>query len=155
MTVDVDTAIFEDLFSIWEGAVELGWQKATRCKCLNVETKQASPSCTECYGSGVVYGEPVTTKALFRSQDRYVSRRMQGELAHGDAQLTTPLTVKPVYIDAKVRDRFTVTQASGDLETGRVFYPSAQPVPFIFTNIQRAWRTSVQAAEQQDRVIPQ
>lgn len=154
MAVDIDTSIFEQLFSS-EGGVELNWQKSVRCACLNRETKQANPNCIECYGSGVVFSKPILIKGLFRSQDRYVSRRMQGELAHGDAQLTTPLNVKPEYVDAKVRDRFMVTQATGDLETGRVFYPAAQPVPFIFNNVQRAWRTSVQALEQQDRVIPQ
>ena|ERR1700686_1634121 len=151
---DLDTSIFADIFT-GEGAVELGWEAASRCECLNVETKQGNPNCRECYGTGVTFGPSQAVRGLFRSQDRYVSRRMTGELAHGDAQLTTPLDVKPGYTDAKVRDRFTVTQAMGDVETGRVFYPAAQPKPFIFNGSQRAWRTSVQALEQQDRVVAQ
>jgi hypothetical protein len=150
---DVDTAIFEDLFMIWEGAVALSWEVASRCSCYSEDSKQPDWGCSICGGMGVIFTEPVTTKGLFRSQDRFLSFRREGEIIHGEAQLTTPLGVRPGYIDRRVRDRFTTLEAVGDFEEGRIFYPAAQARPFIFANVQRAWRVALQAASEDQRLV--
>jgi hypothetical protein len=101
----------------------------------------------------VIFAPPTTIQGLFRSQDRWLSFRREGELEHGEAQLTTPLGVRPGYIDRRVRDRFVTLEAVGDFTEGRVFYPAAQAKPFIFNNVQRAWRVSLQAASEADRLV--
>lgn len=150
---DVDTGIFEELFSTWEGAVELTWEAATRCTCETPDSKQPLWGCPQCKGTGVIYAAPTRIKGLFRSQDRWLSFRREGELDHGEVQLTTPLSVKPGYVDRRVRDRFTTVAAVGDLAEGRVFLPSAPSSPFIFANVQRAWRVTVQALDEDQRLV--
>jgi hypothetical protein len=153
MTVDLDTAIFEDLFS-WEGAVALSWEVATRCTCYSDDSKQPEWGHVACGGSGVIFAAPITIYGLFRGQDRWLNFRRQGELEHGESQLTTPLDVRPGYTDRRVRDRFTAPEVVGDAAEGRVFYPAAQAKPFLFANVQRAWRVSLQAASENDRLVP-
>lgn len=152
MTADLDTAIFEGVFTA-EGAVGLSWEVASRCPCYTDDSKQPEWGCPKCSGIGVIFTPPVTIQGLFRSQDRWLSFRRQGELDHGEAQLTTPLDVRPGYTDRRVRDRLTTLQAVGDAAEGRVFYPSAPAKPFIFANVQRAWRVSLQAASENDRLV--
>lgn len=150
---DVDTAIFEELFENWEGAVALTWEVASRCTCYTQDSKQPTWGHEPCNGTGVIYTPPVTVQGLFRSQDRWLSFRREGELDHGEAQLTLPLDVKPGYIDRRVRDRFTTLEAVGDAAEGRVFLPSAPAKPFIFNNVQRAWRVTVQALDETQRLV--
>ena len=150
--VDVDTALFEEIFSA-EGVSELAWEEASECGCYSQDSHQPEVTCPLCGGTGVTYAPAKIIRALFRDQSRYLSFRAQGEYAHGDATLTTPLSVKPGYISRRVRDRFTVVVATGDTPEGRVFFPAAQAAPFLFTNIQRAWRVSLQAADETDRLI--
>ncbi len=151
-SIDLDTAIFEELFS-WEGAVALSWEVASPCPNESKDSKQPQWGCPECGGTGVIYAAPVTIYGLFRSQDRWLSFRREGELEHGEAQLSTPLSVRPGYVDRRVRDRLTTLQAIGDAAEGRVFYPAAPAKPFIFNNVQRAWRVSLQAASENDRLV--
>lgn len=152
MGVDLDTAIFEELFT-WEGSVGLSWEQASRCTCYSDDSKQPEWGHQPCKGTGVLFTSATTIQGLFRSQDRWLSFRREGELEHGEAQLTTPLGVMPGYIDRRVRDRFTTLEAIGDVADGRVFYPAAQAKPFIFNNVQRAWRVSLQAASDNDRLV--
>lgn len=148
---DVDTAIFEELFG-WEGAVALSWQAASRCSCYSEDSRQPAWGHQPCGGTGVLLAPAVTIYGLFRAQDRWLSFRREGEIEHGQAQLTTPLSVRPGYIDRRVRDKLTVLQAVGDAEEGRVFYPAAAARPFIFNNVQRAWRVALQAADETQRL---
>ena len=148
-----DDAIFADLF-ISEGAITLDWETATRCSCWSDDSKQPDWNHDVCGGTGIIYAAPQRVTGLFRSQSRWISPRREGEIDHGEAQLTTPLSVKPNYVDRRIRDRFTVVQ-EGDTPAGRVFYPATPPVPFLFDGVQYAWRVQLQAADQADRVVPQ
>ena len=149
MTVDSDlvAAIFT-----WEGASTLTWEVASRCSCYSDDSHQPGWDHPACGGTGVLYATAVPIKALFRSQARWRDPEMMGELQLGEAQLTTPLDVKPTYVDRRVRDRFTVTNATGDATAGRIFLPAAQPVPFLFGDTHLAWRVQVQSLEQTARV---
>lgn len=153
---DFDDDIFAEVFDD-EGAVALSWEVASACDCITPDTKQPVWGCPHCSGTGVQYATPVVITGLFRSQSRWLSFRREGELDHGEAQLTTPLTVKPGYTDRRVRDRFTAVPPVTDGEvtlpvptlpaefSDRVFYPAAPAVPFIFANVQRAWRVQLQS----------
>lgn len=153
-SVDPDDDIFSELFDlgVTEGAVQLTWESATRCDCLTPDTKQPVWGCPDCGGTGVRYAPARQITGLFRSQSRYLSFRRQGELDHGEAQLTTPLSVKPGYLDRRTRDRITVPPATLDTTEGRVFFPAAPPVPFIFNSIQRAWRVQLQSADRDQQL---
>jgi hypothetical protein len=148
----LDDALFEELFA-WEGASAITWEVASRCSCFTEDSKQPEWGHPPCKGTGVLYAPPVTIQGLFRSQDRWQSFRREGELERGEAQLTTPLSVKPGYVDRRIRDRFTVLQAVGDAAEGRVFFPASEAKPFIFENQQRAWRVSLQAADESQRLV--
>lgn len=150
MTVDVDTSIFEGLFS-WEGAVAMSWERASAAPGESEDSHQ--PRWDGPNPQGVVYSEPVTIYGLFRSQDRFLTHRREGEIEHGDAQFTTPIQVRPGYVDMRVRDRFVTLEAVGDIEEGRVFVPSAPARPFIFNRIQRAWRVNLQSVNESQRAI--
>lgn len=147
-----DSAIFE---MIWagEGAVELSWESATRCDCYSQDTKQPRWDHDQCGGLGVRYAPAQTIRALFRSQSRWTAKRMSGEHGLGEATLTTRIEVKPVFLDDRVKDRFTVINATGDAEQGRVFHPIADPVPFLFgaPPVHRAWRVQIRSLQQQTR----
>lgn len=149
---DIDSMVFE-LIEAGEGMSELRWERAEPCPRIDPSTKQPVWECPLCNGTGVIYAEPETIQGLFRSQARMLSFRREGEFAHGDAELTTMLDVKPGYVDRRVRDRFTVLPATGDEAEERVFYPSAPASPFIVGNVQRAWRVSLQAASEKDRLV--
>jgi len=149
---DLDAAVFEDIFT-GEGASQLAWETATPCGCYSVDTDQPEWGCAKCAGTGVLYAAAQTISGLFRTQTRYLSFRREGELAHGDAQLTTPLDVKPGYLNRRVRDRLTVLSATGDASEGRVFFPATQAVPFLFNNVQRAWRVALDAADESQRLV--
>lgn len=149
----VDDAIFADLFQS-EGAITMTWEVASRCTCWSADSRQPLWDCPLCSGYGVQFTQPVTITGLFRSQSRWISPRREGEIDHAEAQLTTPLSVKPNYTDRRVRDRFIVTQ-EGDTNKGRVFYPATPPTPFLFDGVQYAWRVQLQGADQDDRVVPQ
>lgn len=149
---DVDDALFEELFT-WEGAVGLAWEQASRCSCWTDDSKQPTWGHPPCKGTGILHTPPQTIQGLFRSQDRWQSFRREGELEHGEAQLTTPLSVRIGYVDRRVRDRLVALEAVGDAAKGRVFYPAAPAKPFIFNNVQRAWRVSLQAASEDDRLV--
>ncbi len=152
MSVDAD--IIAQVFT-GEGASTLTWEVSTRCTCYSVDTKEPNWECTVCGGLGAAYAPPVEIRALFRSQSRWRSPQMVGELQLGEAALTTPLNVKPSYVDRRNRDRFTVVNATGDAAVGRVFYPTGEPVPFLIADEHLAWRCQVASLEQDQRVIPQ
>lgn len=151
---DLDDSIFTSLF-LSEGAHQMTWEVATRCSCYSTDTRQPTWGCPHCGGLGAVFAEAIIVRGLFRAQSRWQGSRAQGELAHGEAQFTTPLSCKPGYTDRRIRDRFTVIPAVGDLTEGRIFYPGAEPVPFLFNGVQRAWRVQLQSMDQTDRVVPQ
>jgi hypothetical protein len=150
--VDIDMAVFEILFS-WEGAVGLSWEAASRCSCYSQDSKQPEWGHEPCKGTGVLYAPAVTIYGLFRTQDRFLSFRREGELDHGEAQLTTPLDARIGYVDRRVRDRLTTLEAVGDAAEGRVFVPATQCKPFILNNVQRAWRVMLQAASDDQRLV--
>lgn len=148
------------------GASELLWEVATRCDCINERTKEPTWGCPDCAGLGTTYTGAVAVRGLFRGQSRWVMPMMMGEHGLGEAELTTAafdLTTggvdypacKPAYTDHRVRDRFTVVRALGDIEQGRVFYPAAQPVPFLFGSEHLAWRVQLQGADQATRILRQ
>jgi hypothetical protein len=150
---DLDDDIFAELFGVDEGAVALAWEVASRCTCTSGDSKQPVWGCPNCTGTGVTYADATTINGIFRSQSRWLSFRREGELDRGEAQLTTPLDVRPGYTDRRVRDRFTTLAAVGDVDKGRVFYPAAVAVPFIFANRQRAWRVQLQSAELSELLV--
>lgn len=160
--MDLDDDVFAAMFALGEGqgAVPMLWEQAVRCdECLTDDTKQPrwGQECAACGpagGNGVVYlpGEQVT--GLFRSRTQYQSYRQEGELAHGEAELTTPLNVKPGFVDRLVKDRFTILAALGDAEEGTAFYPTTTPVAFIFNGVQRAWRVQVALAKRSQELVP-
>lgn len=147
-----DAAIIAGIFQE-DGATELAWERATRCDCYTDDTHQPRWGCPTCGGTGVNYAAPVTIRALFRGQSRWLSFRREGEFDRGEAELTTPLDAQPGYTDRRVRDRYTVLVDAADAAPGRVFYPAAQPVPFNFGNQQHAWRVQLQSAEQSERLV--
>jgi hypothetical protein len=149
-----DEAIFAGIFAA-EGAIPVRWEVASRCDCYSEDTKQPEWGHADCGGFGAVYAPAREVRALFRGQGRWTANRASGEHGLGEAQLTTPLTVKPGYVDERIRDRFTTTIAVGDVDSGRVFYPAAAPVPFLFNGAQRAWRVQLQSADQDSRLKPQ
>ena len=151
---ELDDSIFGELVSL-EGGVAMTWEAASRCSCYTTDTEQPQWDCPLCSGYGAIFAAAQPVTALFRSQARWISPRREGEFEHAEAQCTFPLTVKPTYIDRRVRDRFTVTQAQGDLAAGTVFYPAGEPSPFIFDGVQYAWRVQLQGMEQNQRLVKQ
>lgn len=151
---DLDDALFADVIFALEGAVELTWEVATRCTCYAEDTEQPTWGHAPCQGSGVLYAPPVPVRGLFRSRADYISPRREGELEHGESSCSFPTAVKPNYVDRRVRDRFTVVRAASDIAGGTVFYPAAQPSPFIFDGEQLAWRVQLQQAQQNQRLVP-
>lgn len=150
----VDSEIIAQIFA-GEGVSLLNWQIASRCTCWKADTKQPQWDHPICGGTGVQYAPAQQIYGLFRTQQRWIDPRMVGELGHGEASLTTPLAAKPGYTDRRVRDRYTVVQATGDSTEGRVFYVAATPVPFLVANQHLAWRVQLTSIRQQDRVVPQ
>lgn len=152
-----------DLIFTGEGAAQLTWEVASRCvtpradgtPCWAEATKQPAWDCLTCGGLGVVYAAAVEITGLFRGQSRWTSRQPSGEHGLGEAALTTRTPHKPGYVDERVRDRFTVLAAVGDVEAGRVFYPAAQAIPFIFDGEQEGWRIQLQGLDQSSRVKAQ
>lgn len=146
---DPDDDIFSSMFDLGEsdGAVELDWEQATECQCLTADTKQPAWNCPQCGGKGVRYLPARRITGLFRGRTQFQSYRREGELAHGEAQLTTPLSVKPGFVSRLVRDRITVRAAVADAVDDTVFYPATPPIPFVFNSIQRAWRVQLQSAK--------
>lgn len=137
------------------GASDLKWEVGTRCTCWNPQTKQPQWGHALCGGYGTQYAAPVTIKALFRSRSSWNSHRASGQHPLSEAQLTTPLSAKPAYVDDRVRDRFTVIAAVGDAAAGSIWYPAAKPVPFLIAGVQRAWRVQLQGLDQATRTLPQ
>lgn len=137
------------------GVSTIEWQSATRCTCYSLDSKQPQWGHQVCGGFGVIYAPAQTVVGLFRSQSRFFSPRLEGEVEHGEASLTTPITWKPGYVDRRVRDRLTIVNATGDAASGRVFYPAAEPVPFLVNDEHLAWRVQLQSLEQAQRVQPQ
>lgn len=137
------------------GASTLTWEVATRCTCWSDDSHQPQWGHALCGGYGVLFAAPVDVPGLFRSQSRWIDAQIMGELQLGEASLTLPLTAKPNYVDARVRDRFTVPVATGDAVSGRVFFPSTEPVPFLIGGEHLAWRVQLQSQEQANRTTPQ
>lgn len=160
-----DDDLFDELFDPDEsdGAVRMTWEVGSRCStpradgsaCFSTDSRQPNWECTTCGGLGADYAPPVVIYALFRGQSRWKSSNSAGTHALGDAQLTTPVIVKPGWTDDRIRDRFTVPDALGDLAAGTVFYPIAKAVPFLFGSVQRAWRVQISALDQSTRTRPQ
>lgn len=156
---DPDDDIFSAFFDLGgcEAAVPLMWEKAVRCdQCLTPDTKQPrwGQECPQCDGKGVRYLPGTQITGFFRGRSQYQSYRVQGELQHGEAQLTVPLAVNISYVDRLVRDRITVLAAVGDQERGTVFFPATKPVPFVFNGIQRAWRVQLASIDRQQDLAP-
>lgn len=149
----IDEALIADIFTA-EGASSMTWEVASRCNCYTADSHQPQWDHEACGGTGVLYAAAVIVRGLFRSQQRWRDPEMMGELQLGEAMLTLPLDVKPNYVDRRVRDRFTVVNATGDAQAGRIFVPAAQPVPFMFGDKHLAWRVQIQSLEQTARVTP-
>jgi hypothetical protein len=157
-----DDELFEMIFES-EGAIPMTWEIASRCStpredaspCFDADTKQPNWNCTNCGGLGAEYSAPVEILALFRGQSKWKRGSASGSTNIGEAQLTTPLDVKPGYTDDRIRDRFTCTVDVEDYAKGVVFYPAAVPIPFNFDGSQRAWRVQLQSLEQSARTRPQ
>lgn len=148
-----DDLIFQAIFT-GEGASLLRWDIAARCHCYSTNTKQPGWECEDCRGLGVVYPESRQVRGLYRGRSQWTSRRVSGEHGLADAQLTVPVDCHPTYVDERVRDRFVALEAFGDFEPGRVFFPAATAVPFLFDGVQRAWRVQLQGADETTRTRP-
>lgn len=147
-------AIFARLFTS-DGAIPLTWEVASRCSCYDPDSEQPQWGHVACGGLGAIYAAPVAVRGLFRGQSRWSSRQPSGEHGLGSASLTLPTASKPGFTDERIRDRFTCTVAVGDVAAGRVFYPVAQPTPFLIGGVQYAWRVQLAALDQTTRVLPQ
>lgn len=150
---------FRRIFS-GPGASTLAWEVGTRCDCYDPVTHQPAWDHEPCGGLGTRYSAPTEIRALFRGQSRWTSHQSSGEHGLGEAQLTTSSVdiptvtagCKPGYTDERVRDRFTVLRAAGDVPPGRVWYPAAQAIPFMLDDSQAAWRVQLQGMDQATRV---
>lgn len=150
-----DEDLFADVIFAGEGASVLTWEVGTRCSCYSPDSRQPDWQHVPCGGLGAIYAAPVPVRGLLRGQSRWTSHRVSGEHGLGEAQLTTPVSVKPGYTDMRIRDRFTVVAATGDFAPGRIFYPAAEAIPFLFDGVQMAWRVQLQSMEQATRGKPQ
>lgn len=148
-----DAAIFDLIFNS-EGALHVSWEVASRCDCYSQDTRQPEWGHEACAGLGAIYAPAVTIRALFRAQSRWSGRRVTGQMALADAQLTTRLEHKPGWVDERIRDRYVLLDATGD-SAGKIFYPSAAAVPFVVDGVQRAWRVQLQGLDQNTRTLPQ
>lgn len=149
-----DAATFASIFA-GPGASRLQWEHATRCGCYTDDSAQPTWGCPTCSGYGAVFAAPVEIRALFGSRSAWRVPHVAGQFTHGEARLTTPVAVEPGYVDDRVRDRFRVIDAPGDVAPGRVFYPVAKAVPFLLGSVQRAWRVQLTSLDQEQRLVPQ
>jgi hypothetical protein len=129
------------------------WEVASRADDLSADTLQPKWDGPNPYG--VVYAAPVAVVGLFRSQQRWAAPARQGEFMHGEASCTFPRNVRPAYTDSRVRDRFTIVNATGDAAAGKVFYPAGQATPFIFDGETLGWRVVLQSLDQEQRLVPE
>lgn len=138
------------------GASTLQWETATRCDCYSIDSEQPQWTHAPCGGLGAIYAPAIEIRALFSGQSRWTSKKVSGEIPHGEAQLSTlDVAHKPDYVDGRIKDRLTITAAADDRLRGRIFYPAVKPTPFIIGNVQRGWRVQLQALEQASRLDPQ
>lgn len=149
-----DDAIFADLFAA-EGAQTAKWYVGTRCTCYSDDSRQPDWNHEPCGGYGVLYAVPVEIPAIFRGQSRWISPRREGEIDHGEASITVPTPHRPGYTDRRVRDRYTINADPDTDSDALMFYVAAPPVPFLFDNVQYAWRVQVTALDQADLLVPQ
>lgn len=153
----LDDAIFAELFSS-EGAQPLLWEQVIAptpgagltSDSLQPRWGEPDPAAS---GNGIEYQTGVVIYGLFRSRGQWLSYRRQGEIEIGDAELTTPLSVKPGFVSRLIRDRITVLPTD-DATVGRAFFPAAPPVPFLFGGVQYAWRVALQADRRDQELAP-
>lgn len=85
--------------------IDVLWERAYFCPCLNPESGHPRMDCPRCHGKGIAYLPAKETKMIIQSQEKGINNIDIGILESGTAIGTTKLEHRISY-----RDRFTVPE---------------------------------------------
>lgn len=94
---------------IEQHAVNVVWEQAMRCPCVDIATGQPMPNCSVCHGQGWVYVHPRALDMALQSDSKRFSLNMTGQDQMGTTLATPQITVNSVEQGIKPGDRITVS----------------------------------------------
>lgn len=94
---------------IQQHAVNVVWEQAYHCPCLDEQTGQPQPNCPICHGQGWIYLHPRTIDMAIQGDEKNFSLNPTGMDNLGTSKATPQITVNGVEQGIKPGDRITVT----------------------------------------------
>lgn len=94
---------------IQQHAVNVVWEQAMRCPCVDISTGQSMPNCPVCHGQGWVYLHPRSLDMALQSDSKRFSLNATGQDQMGTTLATPQITINSVEQGIKPGDRITVS----------------------------------------------
>ena len=94
---------------IQQHAVNVVWEQAYHCPCLDEQTGQPQPNCPVCHGQGWIYLHPRTIDMAIQGDEKNFSLNPTGMDNLGTSKATPQVTVNGIEQGIKPGDRITVT----------------------------------------------
>jgi len=114
-----NAGIRTDMLDTFTNTVGLSvlWEKSYLCPCRDKATKQPSQACPRCFGRGIGYLPPVSTKVIIQSQEKGVFNADLGLIDSGTA-IGTP---QDRTIRMSFRDRITLNDVEARVSQSFIF----------------------------------
>ena len=94
---------------IQQHALNVVWEQAMRCPCIDPQTGQPQPDCSVCHGQGWVYLHPRSIDMAMYSDAKKFSLNVTGQDNISTSLATPQITINSVEQGIKPGDRITVT----------------------------------------------
>lgn len=107
--VEMPLLIKEIVQLIQQHAVNVVWEQAMRCPCVDISTGQPMPNCPVCHGQGWVYLHPRSLDMALQSDSKRFSLNTTGQDQMGTTLATPQITINSVEQGIKPGDRITVS----------------------------------------------
>lgn len=94
---------------IQQQSINVIWEQAFKCPCVNIQTGQPQPNCKVCHGQGWVYLHPRSIDMAIQGDHKNFMLNQDGASQMGTSIATPQITVNGVEQGIKPGDRLTVS----------------------------------------------
>ena len=94
---------------IQQQSINVIWEQAFKCPCINIQTGQPQPNCKVCHGQGWVYLHPRSIDMAIQGDRKNFMLNQDGASQMGTSIATPQITVNGVEQGIKPGDRLTVS----------------------------------------------
>lgn len=94
---------------IQQQSINVVWEQAFKCPCVNIQTGQPQPNCPVCHGQGWIYLHPRSIDMAIQGDHKNFLLNQDGVSQMGTSLATPQITVNGIEQGIKPGDRITVS----------------------------------------------